>query len=432
MYEIREKAIEVFNLSKEFNISSPSNITGQEEEVFFALKNISFTLYKGDVISVIGNNGSGKTTLLKILSQISRPTSGEARFYGSATSILEIGSNFHPELTGRQNATIHFKLGKVPVDQYQLFYNKIIKFSELGNFFDQPVKFYSSGMFLRLAFSLAFHVASEILILDEVLSVGDEGFRLKCQEMLQAFAKSGKSILFVSHNRMEILELSNKCIWLDQGKIKKTGTPSIILAEYFALNRYNFDENKLIIESPANKSTLEKSESGYINLIWDPEQAPGNDIIGIRQLSVASLLSGKSLYRNEPIEIKFIIHKKRKGIKIGAFFFIQDIFYQPVLVGHFLNNIKDEDMSEQLKNEAGLIEIKCTIPPNYLEPGKYYLLPRFGMEEGDWNPLSSEAFRFSDKLYFNVKPDKEYIDFVGDFSKGAIRPPLDWKIKRVE
>ena len=431
MSDSKEKAIEVLNLSKEYEIFTKEDISSNGVETFFALKNISFTVDKGDVLGIIGNNGSGKTTLLKILSQISKPTSGEARFYGSATSILYIGSNFHPELTGRQNATIHFKLGKVPVNQYQLFYNKIIKFSELGNFFDQPVKFYSNGMFLRLAFSLAFYGASEILILDEVLSVGDEGFRLKCQDMLQTFAKSGKSILFVSHNRMEILELSNKCMWLEKGEIKKTGIPSIILAEYFAQQRDNFDGKKLMIESPENNSTSE-NESDYINLIWDSEQAPGNDIIGIRQLSVVSGVSGKSLYCTEPIEITFIIHKKRKGIKIGAFFFIQDIFYQPVLVGHFLNNIKDEDMSGQLINDTGLIEIKCIIPGNFLEPGKYYLLPRFGMEEGDWNPSSSEAFRFSEKLYFNVKPDAEYIDFVGDFSKGAIRPPLDWKIKKAE
>lgn len=427
-----EIAIEINNLSKKYRLKNENRSDFFPGNDFYALNNVSFTVYKGDVVGIIGSNGSGKTTLLKILSQIIKPTEGEARFYGSVTSILEIGNNFHPDLTGRENITIQLKLGKVNPNEFDDFYNKIKQFSEIGDFFDEPVKFYSSGMFLRVAFSLAFHLSSDILILDEVLAVGDEGFRLKCQELLKMFTEKGKTILFVSHSRMEILELSSKCIWLDKGYIKKSGHPSEILGEYFAMQRDNFDGKKWVIDIETNVISKQNESKGTIDLTWNERDAPGNDILVIRHISVTSLSRSDTLYHSDPIQVKFLIYKKKKGIQIGAFFFLQDVFYQPVLVGHFLNNSGNHDFSNQLKNETGLVEIKCTIPPNFLMPGKYYLLVRFGMEENNWNTTSTEAFRFSEKLSFTIYPEPGYVELIGDISKGSVRPPLDWEIKKVE
>ena len=172
-----ERVVEVQNISKHFLIQDDVK---KEEKTFHALDAVSFTLYRGDAMSIIGSNGSGKSTLLKILSSITKPTEGEVRIYGTVTSILEVGNNFHPDLTGLENAKIQLNLSQIPSQEYGAYFEKVKAFSGIDEFFDQPVKLYSSGMFLRLAFSLAFYLAKDILILDEILSVGDEGFRLKC------------------------------------------------------------------------------------------------------------------------------------------------------------------------------------------------------------------------------------------------------------
>ena len=419
-----EIAIDVKNISKEYFMGNNHSVKDGEKH-FFALNDVSFTLYRGDVLGIIGSNGSGKSTLLKILSQITKPSAGEAHFYGSVTSILDVGNNFHPDLTGRENVKIQLKLANVPSNEFEAYYEKTKAFSEIGEFFDQPVKYYSSGMFLRLAFSLAFHLSSDILILDEVLSVGDEGFRLKCQELLKMFTDSGKTILFVSHNRADILELSNKCIWLDKGRIKKMGLPTEVLGEYFAMHRDNFDAQKTIIDV----HTPHTDSDGTLHLRWSEAEAPGNDILAIRELSVQSP-AGK-LFSSEPVEIKFVIDKKKIGVQIGAFFFLEDVFYQPVMVGHFLNNSGAQHFGNDLKNQTGLVEIKSTIPANFLVPGKYFFLVRFGMEENEWHTTSSEAFRFSEKMSFTIHAKTDYVDFVGDISKGSVRPPLNWYIHRV-
>jgi ABC-type polysaccharide/polyol phosphate transport system ATPase subunit len=414
-----EVVIRVNNISKKFAISNA-------EGSFFALKDVSFDVKRGDVISIIGNNGSGKTTLLRILSNITQPSNGEVLLYGSTTSILDVGGNFHPDLTGRENVHLQLKLAGKGKAESQKHAAEILEFSEIGEFFDQPVKHYSSGMFLRLAFSLAFHIASDILILDEVLSVGDEGFRLKCQELLKQFADSGKTIVFVSHNRQEILELSNKCIWLESGQIKKVGLSADLLGEYFANHMDKHEKKKKIIE--LDESDEASIDNGTINMKWAEADAPKDQFISIRGVSVSSGLNKEKLFNSDPILLKFQINKKAKSAKIGAFFFIQDIFYQPVMVGHMLNNQGENDLSLMTGGFEGMIEIKCTIPPDFLIPGKYYLLLRFGLEENEWTTNSKELFRFNKRLSFTVYPVSGRLDLIEDVSKGAFRPKLDWQL----
>lgn len=414
-----EVVIRVNNVSKEFAIKNA-------DRPFFALKDVSFDVKRGDVISIIGNNGSGKTTLLRILSDITKPSKGEILLYGSSTSILDIGGNFHPDLTGRENVYLQLKLAGKDKAESQKHAQEVLEFSEIGEFFDQPVKHYSSGMFLRLAFSLAFHIASDILILDEVLSVGDEGFRLKCQELLKRFAESGKTIVFVSHNRHEILELSNKCIWLESGQIKKVGLPAELLGEYFAKHMDNYEKKKKIIE--LDESDGASIDNGTINMQWSEADGPKDEFISIRQVSVSSGLNKEKLFNSDPILLRFLINKKVKAAKIGAFFYLQDIFYQPVLVGHMLNNQGESDLSTTTGGFEGMIEITCTIPSDFLIPGKYYLVLRFGMEENEWNNKSIELFRFNKRLSFTVYQGAGRIDLIEDISKGAFRPKLDWRL----
>ena len=417
--------LQVENVSKEFAMPSSQN---EQNESFFALKNVSFQVKRGEVLSIIGNNGSGKTTLLKILSGITKPTSGEVRLYGSSTSILDIGNNFHPDLSGRENVELQLKLSKRSKEQRELSSQQILDFSEIGQFYDQPVKHYSSGMFLRLAFSLAFHVATDILILDEVLSVGDEGFRLKCQELLKTFTTSGKTIIFVSHNRMELLELSKHCLWIEKGEIKKTGLTTAVLGEYFARHKDNFDGKKEIID--IDQQTLdENNKKGTITLAWDEANAPKNEYVAIRALNVSNGSGAHQILSSDPINVSFLLEKKLVGIKIGISFFVQDVFYQSVMVGHLLNNTEKKDLSVAFMNFKGLVRINCSIPADFLLPGKYYLHLRFGVEENEWNPESRELLRFSERLSFIVHPSNDYSDLIGDITKGSVRPRLEWKIE---
>lgn len=424
-----ENAIEVIKVSKRYHLKHIAQPHAGYTDDFYALNNVSFTVRKGEAIGIIGNNGSGKSTLLKILSQITRPSGGEVHFYGSVTSILEIGTNFHPDLTGMENVDLHLRLAGLASEQLAVRREEILAYSEIGDFFYEPVKVYSSGMFLRLAFAMAFHLQSDIFLLDEVISVGDEGFRLKCQDMLKQLQQQGKTLVFVSHNRLEILELSERCIWLDKGSVRRDGNSATVMSEYFALHRDNYDGKKLVIDTHPPQSAHTENPEGSVFLEWDAAHAPGNDVLAIRQLSVQPAGGTGRLLSSHPVRIRFVIDKKKAGIQIGAFFFMQDVFYQPVMVAHFLNNTDGADHSRALKDQTGLIEITCTIPAHFLLPGKYYLLPRFGMEEGEWNITSEEAFRFEDKLNFTLHAPDDYVDVTGDVSKGSVRPPLPWRIE---
>jgi len=425
-------AIEIKNLTKKYQLKPDNTADHARSEDFYALKDVSFTVNKGDVIGIIGSNGSGKSTLLKILSRITKPSNGQATFYGTVSSILDIGTNFHPDLTGRENVSMHLHLAGISKSGFTTRQEEIRNFSEIGDFFDQPVKVYSSGMFLRLAFSVAFHLSSDILLLDEVLSVGDEGFRLKCHEMLKELTSQDKTILFVSHSRTEVLELSSKCLWLDKGQLKRFDNPASVLGEYFSMHHENFDQKKMVIETENAHPAHSIEKNGTVDIKWEEHDAPGNDILSIRELAVTSANQDGLLYNTDPVHIRFVVNKKKTGIQIGAFFFLQDVFYQPVLVGHFLNNTQDNDFSALLKEQSGIFEIKCTIPGNFLTPGKYYLFPRFGMEEETWNITSKEVFRFSEKLNFTIHPKPGFVDLIGDISKGSVRPKLDWGISKAE
>ncbi len=214
-------------------------ISGRDENVeyFWALKDVSFSVQTGDAIGIIGRNGSGKSTLLKILSRIVDPTSGKAILRGEVASLLEVGTGFHPELTGREN--IYFNgsiLGMTRHDITRKF-DEIVTFAETEKFLDTPVKFYSSGMYVRLAFAVAAHLEPEILIVDEVLAVGDAAFQTKCLAKMNATALAGRTVLFVSHNLQAVRMLCGKGIVLNEGKLLFNGTADEAADEYLKMIR---------------------------------------------------------------------------------------------------------------------------------------------------------------------------------------------------
>lgn len=225
-------AIEVKNISKSFRLYHDKSLTLKERLLFFnrakyeevqVLSDVSFDVKKGTTVGLIGRNGSGKSTLLKLLSGIIYPDSGEIKLNGRVSSLLELGAGFHPDFTGRENiynnASI-FGLSRKEIDKR---YNQIVEFSELDGYIDNPVRTYSSGMYMRLAFSVAINVDADILLIDEILAVGDANFQKKCMDKINELKKKGITIVLVSHDMGSVERICDKAIWLDDGKIKYQG-----------------------------------------------------------------------------------------------------------------------------------------------------------------------------------------------------------------
>jgi lipopolysaccharide transport system ATP-binding protein len=210
---------------------------------FWALKDVSFEIEKGDVVGVMGRNGSGKSTLLKILSRITAPTTGKALLHGRLSSLLEVGTGFNYELTGRENVFLNGSILGLKEREIRARYNSIVEFAEISDFMDTPVKRYSSGMRVRLAFAVAAHLDPDILILDEVLAVGDAKFQEKCLNRIDEIRNSGVTVLFVSHSAQQVLKLCTKGILLDKGKVAAIGTAKQVTAKYFESMSLNFSEN---------------------------------------------------------------------------------------------------------------------------------------------------------------------------------------------
>src|SRR5881398_3340272 len=201
-------------------------------EMFWALKDVSLDVHEGEVLGLIGRNGAGKTTLLKILSRITRPTEGWAEIHGRVGSLLEVGTGFHPELTGRENAFLSGAILGMSKAEIARKFDEIVAFAELEKFIDTPVKHYSSGMYVRLAFAVAAHLEPEILLVDEVLAVGDAEFQRRCLGRMQEFGASGRTVLFVSHNMQAVARLCQRALLLDGGRVVRDGPSAEVVAQY--------------------------------------------------------------------------------------------------------------------------------------------------------------------------------------------------------
>ena len=239
---MKEIAISVENVEKSFKIYKDKGFTLKERILFFKSRNayvknnilrgISFDIEKGDILGIVGKNGSGKSTLLKLMTKIIYPDKGIINTYGKLTSLLELGAGFHPDMTGRENIYINASIYGLTKKEIDSKLDTIIKFSELEEFIDSPIRTYSSGMYMRLAFSVAINVEAEILLIDEILSVGDANFQAKCFRKMQELKNSGITIVIVSHDLHTMEKLCNKVIWIESGKIKRSGIPNEVLKEY--------------------------------------------------------------------------------------------------------------------------------------------------------------------------------------------------------
>ncbi len=285
---MNEPIIKIKNLSKRYNIThqrggyvalrdviansikSPfkflkgkaRSVLGREiKEEFWALKGVNFEVGKGEAVGIIGANGAGKSTLLKILSKITPPTTGEAILHGKVASLLEVGTGFHPELTGRENIFLNGAILGMPRKEIAEKFDDIVKFSGVEKFLDTPVKRYSSGMYVRLAFSVAAHMEPDILIVDEVLAVGDAEFQKKCLGKMDDVTKAeGRTVLFVSHNMSAIQSLCDRAILLETGQVKMIGETDKVIASYLK-------NNPLTQEGSALSSRKDRKGKGNVKLV---------------------------------------------------------------------------------------------------------------------------------------------------------------------
>ena len=428
--------ISIRNISKRYKISgSKNNVVAGAGNEFYALRTVSFDLQKGDVVGIIGSNGSGKTTLLKILSSVTKPTEGEIQIRGTITSILDIGSNFHPELTGRENTHMQLRLNNVSRAEREGKTELIKSFSGIGDFFDQPVKYYSNGMFLRLAFSVAFNNDSDILILDEVLAVGDDSFRMKCNDHFKELKSKGKSIIFVSHSKNDILELSTRCLWLDKGMVRKIGEPLALIAEYYDDQKQIYVQNQKIkiAEGNASESIIDAVNDGILKQ-WNEADAPGNEIVKLRSFYIGNANNDISnLYTAQPVLVKILVDKLASDVSICALLVLHDMFNEPVLLTYSLNNRELIDFTKTGKDKTGLYEFVCEIPARLLKAGNYYITLHLGknpVKETSINKVRTlmGMFILQQNIHFRLRNMEGDVDYIGDDMKVAVRPALKWEV----
>jgi lipopolysaccharide transport system ATP-binding protein len=260
----------------------------QREEIW-ALEDVSFEVTEGEVLGVVGRNGAGKSTLLKLLTRITTPTKGRAEIRGRVGSLLEVGTGFHPELTGRENVYLNGAILGMKRREITRKFDDIVEFAGISKFIDTPVKRYSSGMYVRLAFSVAAHLEPEILLVDEVLAVGDAEFQRRCLGRMEDYSASGRTVLFVSHNMAAIAQLCSRVLWLDSGRVLKDGPSTQSVAEY-----------------------LQSGTGTASRLAWpDLDSAPGDDVVRLLELRVVDetgdLIDSADVRDPVGIELRFAV-----------------------------------------------------------------------------------------------------------------------------
>lgn len=321
-------------------------------EEFWALKNVDFEVQQGDRLGIIGRNGAGKSTLLKVLSRITEPTKGMIKIKGRVASLLEVGTGFHPELTGRENVYLNGAILGMARSEIRRKFDEIVSFAEVEKFLDTPVKRYSSGMYVRLAFAVAAHLEPEILIVDEVLAVGDVQFQKKCLGKMEDVSKeNGRTVLFVSHNMGAITKLCNKAILLNQGTILENSTPERIISSYLSLNENSSDYVNF-------ENVTQRRGSGKTRFKWAELYSLTNDM-RTRDFSIGEDLSirfcigyGKTPQTGFPLRMSVEL-KSSDGTKIA--------------------NMIDEDSAYHIPSFDGELQLEVVLKDLRLYPDAYYL-----------------------------------------------------------
>jgi lipopolysaccharide transport system ATP-binding protein len=366
-----ELAIDVQNLGKHYRVGSFGfksfwqGITGNspKDEGFWALKDISFEVKKGESVGIIGKNGAGKSTLLKILSRITSPTTGSIRINGKISSLLEVGTGFHPELTGRENIFLNGSIMGMKRNLVKERFDAIVDFAGVSGFLDTPVKRYSSGMYVRLAFAVAAHLDTEIMIIDEVLAVGDLDFQKKCLgKMREVSGNEGRTVLFVSHNMASVKALCSHGLFLEKGSLKMTGTVREITEAYIS-------SNKGLVDKTALAQRNDRTGNGLVQLTgMSVQDASGNEI--------ETVLTGEDLV------LLFRLHVGNspvRNIDFGLNFFDME----DANMGVNYSSYHGQVFSAEANSE---VILECRVPKFPFTIGTYKVGTRIlvNNEEADW------------------------------------------------
>ena len=378
-----------------------------EEDVIWALRNVSFEVDEGEVLGIIGKNGAGKSTVLKVLSRITEPTSGFAEINGRVSSLLEVGTGFHPELTGRENIFLNGAILGMRKREIEQKFDEIVNFSEIERFIDTPVKRYSSGMYVRLAFGVAAHLEPEILLVDEVLAVGDVAFQKKCLGKMRDVAKGGRTVLFVSHNMPSIVNLCQRAILLNAGKVMKDGPIAEVVQHYLATAR---------------------SAGGEV--VWNnPAKAPGSENV---RLHAVRVLSGDgaptadvNIDKDVLIQIDFWNFKP--GIRLVKHIWICDQFGGTVVASaNRTSACRNPDPWFERPHPIGLFRTLCRIPANLLNDKTYSINVYISSppQHFEVNEVGILSFRVYDNGAMRKEsPSGEWV--------GVIRVAWDWATKHL-
>ena len=371
------------------------------DEIIWALKDISLEVKHGEVVGIIGGNGAGKSTLLKILTRITEPTEGKAEIHGRVGSLLEVGTGFHPELTGRENIYLNGAILGMRREEIDRKFDEIVAFAEVERFIDTPVKHYSSGMYLRLAFAVAAHLEPEILLIDEVLTVGDAAFQKKCLGKIGDVAKEGRTVLFVSHNLIALQSICQRTIWIHDGQIKKSGVTANVISNY--------------IQSITSLMTEQ---------VWDDVRvSPGNEVVHLHKVKVrpnrGTPVDPITMQKSFKIEVEFW------NLIPNTHLYIMLHLYTEQQIVAFTTGSFDDSVWGSPPLPVGLFRCVCQIPGNLLNSGIHRIL-LLVIKDG-----SNVIYRHEDVLSFNVLDlDKRCEGWYGK-EPGVVQPKLKWTTEQI-
>lgn len=369
------------------------------DDTIWALSDISFTIPRGEVVGVIGRNGAGKSTLLKVLSRITEPTEGHAEIHGRVGSLLEVGTGFHAELTGRENIFLNgaiLGMRRVEIDRK---FDEIVAFAEIEKFIDTPVKHYSTGMYMRLAFAVAAHLESEILIVDEVLAVGDASFQKKCLSKMQDASQHGRTVLFVSHSMPAISRLCMRAIFLDGGKVVRDGRPDEVIGVY--------------LRSGSGTSAARR---------WvEPQLAPGDETVRLVSVRVRSV-AGDTV---ETVDVRDSVGIEMEYEVLEAGFVLVPNFhvYNEAGVCLFATSEQDRNWHRRAR-PRGRYSTTAWIPGDMLAEGTHFV----GAAVSTMAPLTVHFYE-RDAVAFQLIDNFQGDSARGDYSgpmPGVISPLLEW------
>jgi lipopolysaccharide transport system ATP-binding protein len=390
---LMQNAKSLWNKTRDLLQGNPV-IQGNTMEEVWALQDVSFEIQRGEAVGIIGRNGAGKSTLLKILSRITEPSAGRATIDGRVASLLEVGTGFHPELSGRENIYLNGTILGMTRREIKRKFDEIVTFAEVEKYLDTPVKRYSSGMYVRLAFAVAAHLDPEILVVDEVLAVGDAAFQKKCLGKMGEVAHEGRTVLFVSHQIDMIRALCDRCILLKNGRITCNGRPETVIENY--------------------SRDLDTESKSFFQIEEDPE-LPIQILKGSVLNSHGTLQNEFDMFEQVVIHLEYAVHREITGGIVNfelkrndaTIFLSFDTDKHPELLDH---------------REAGLYACRIELPHPLLKPGKYIITPGTGVANMHKIQHLADALGF--EIVLRSRPSS-FLSFA-EKRPGSIAMPLNW------